>query len=758
MLNFFRKYEKYFFIVITAVIVISFSFFGTYGTLEKNAYVDKPAFTAIDGRQVKTSELDEFLVFLGSDNEDKMFLGGAWGPNFLNDGVIKKDFLETGLAQTLAHPYLEQMRDELEARLQKEKRFVPYQHPQAKFISAANAWKMIAPQIAIQLETLKTSEDPASDDAFDARVKLFLAQRQFPAHYLRYILYQQEKQNSWIQPDPRLERSDLTLFGYRTLSDWFGQGFQRLVAQFIINSAIIAEKQGYSVSKAEVLADLYRHAEESFQQNSNHPNLGVVNVQQYVDEQLRRMHMDQSTAVAIWEKVLLFRRLFQDVGGSAFVDPYTLNQFEKEAHQSADGDLYHLPSNLHLNDLAALQKFELYLAAVSSRTPSAETSLALPETFKTPEEVAKKYPQLVQKRYLVNVGKVNRETLQTKVGLKTAWDWELQEANWSEIKKSFPELGTKTATTNEERQAILDGLERRTRQKVDQFARKKIVEAHPEWLEEALAASTKEKQIVGIQQKGENSFFPEVTDPRTLIDLLDKYPQTQKALESFSADGQIFYRIEVLEKSPSWEVLTFAEANQSGILDSLLDVYLQAGGDKQADRVVEAVRKQYGALKKENSQEMIADYAASRRLVGHLNGLRERFQNHPETITASILDEKMPNESIADLSKRKELKDQWKLIKSPHIVRRGDTNEIVEASEIFALKPGEWSQVYARADGENAFFHIKALATANTTDLYQKAQKIQDVLSSEAQKALAQRLLEDMKGKEALSLKPKEQV
>ncbi len=33
MLAFFRKYQRYFFLVITIVIVISFSFFGTYSTL-----------------------------------------------------------------------------------------------------------------------------------------------------------------------------------------------------------------------------------------------------------------------------------------------------------------------------------------------------------------------------------------------------------------------------------------------------------------------------------------------------------------------------------------------------------------------------------------------------------------------------------------------------------------------------------------------------------------------------------------------------
>lgn len=86
-------------------------------------------------------------------------------------------------------------------------------------------------------------------------------------------------------------------FGYHTLEDWFGPRYVRLVAQFILNSAKVAEQKGYKVSKEEALADLMQHASISYQQNANNPNLGVANLQQYFDEQLRRMNMDQNKAV-----------------------------------------------------------------------------------------------------------------------------------------------------------------------------------------------------------------------------------------------------------------------------------------------------------------------------------------------------------------------------------------------------------------------------------------------------------------------------
>src|ERR1700733_10225613 len=91
MLDFFRRYQRYFFLVITVVIIISFSFFGTYSTLGSNTWREQIAFKAINGCEVTRSDVDEMALFLATDNEDKLLYGGAWGPNFLNDGVIRKD-------------------------------------------------------------------------------------------------------------------------------------------------------------------------------------------------------------------------------------------------------------------------------------------------------------------------------------------------------------------------------------------------------------------------------------------------------------------------------------------------------------------------------------------------------------------------------------------------------------------------------------------------------------------------------------------
>ena len=54
------------------------------------------------------------------------------------------------------------------------------------------------------------------------------------------------------------------------------------------------------------------------------------------------------------------------------------------------------------------------------------------------------------------------------------------------MKKNFLELGSKKASTREERFAALDSLDDKTRNQVDTFARAAIVETHPEWIDQAL--------------------------------------------------------------------------------------------------------------------------------------------------------------------------------------------------------------------------------------------------------------------------------
>lgn len=790
MLDFFRRYQRYFFFVISIVIIISFSFFGTYSTLGSNTWREQLAFQAVDGREVSRSDVDEMALFLGTDNEDKQLYGGVWGPNFLNDGVIRKEFLQTGLAQELVRAYQDEMREPLNKRLEKEKKFVLYTHPHARFLSAENAWGYFAPEMMTHLNVLQTAKEGTDAEAFDSRVKVFLAEKKFPSSMLKQVLRYQERQYSWLTPDPDLDRLDLSLFGYHTIEDWFTPHFTRLVSEFIINASILAEAQGYEVSKAEVMADLIRNTQLSYRQNQNNPLLGVASPEEYFNEQLRLLNMDQARAIKIWRQVLLFRRYFEEAGHSALVDPLAYQTFNDFSHETVTVDLYRLPASLRLANYDALQKFEIYLAAVGKDTR--KDPLALPQEFLSVAEVERVHPELVQKRYLLEVAQVNQRHLQARIGLKELWNWEVDDQNWASLKAQFPELGLKSGKTREERFEALDSLESIVRSKVDAFASTAIVRSHPEWIDQALSAAQPQSMVVGLRAMGGTTPFSGLDKKeqrQELIRLLDQAaldvaPAPHSLLQAYTADNQVYYRIRVIERADQPEILTFAEAASDGTLDDVrtrvLEKYYVAIRE-QNPALYQRENKEWKAFK--NVREAIADHylnkvlaalqavqkalltqekepdtwskdqAASLRFYHYLQQVKAKLEKDPSQ--AETLAHKPITKEAYTLGDRLPLKEQWLLEQTTVSLSRQDRLDAVNTHDAFELPVTGWSSLHAPVNGDLAFFQVTERgedAAKKDIAMAEQVKQAQALLSADAQRVLMQHVLEKIKEKNAISL------
>ncbi|MCE5316360.1 MAG: SurA N-terminal domain-containing protein [Parachlamydia sp.] len=748
MLEFIRKYQRYFYLVITCVIIVSFSFFGTYSTLGGDNYREQIAFTAVDGKPVTRGELEQLVTFIGTDSDDKLLLGGMWGPNFLNDGVIRKDILGTGMAQQLIAQYPNEVSQDFDKRLEKEKRYKPYVHPQARFIGVETAWTYLAPQLKQQYNILRSQGSGIAPEAVDARVRLYLEERQLPAPYLHQILRSQQQQYGFVQPDPNLDRTDLSLFNYHTLDDWFGQRFMRLVGELIINGSKIAQQRGYQVSKEEALADLMRNAEISYRDNQANPNIGVANGAEYFNEQLHRLSLDQNKAAQIWRQVLLFRRLFHDVGQAIFIDPQSLQPFDAYAKATVDGDLYRLPSDLRFNNAETMQLFEAYLNVISKRPEEGKALLDLPTQFLSISEISNVNPELVQKRYLLEVAQANKANLQARVGVKETWNWEVEDKNWEAILEAFPEMGGKKTATREERYAILDKMKEPVRARVDAYARDAIVSSHPEWLEKALQDAESNRMTVTLNLKGGSNPFAGLKDPASLINLLDKATMGEQsaALAKYSADKQNFYRIVVIDRTAQPEVSTFAEAMEAGTLENL--------PKKDNAPLMKAIYEDYaaGIAPEKAPAQLIDDVSASLRFYHYMRGTQSKLKKNPESAT-DLVRIKEEAKDADHLAPREPLANQWRLEKSTHREERSGEAGDVDLQDVFAMAPGTWSRVYTPVTGDLYFFQLKNKGSdASVASLDQIVQNMHRLLSNEAQQQLMQQLLSDIKAKKAISL------
>ena len=742
MLNFFRKYQRYFFIVIAVVIVISFTFFGTYSTLvpqeeEKDSVVG----AAVDGSEMHSKDLRALSLFLknGEDEHGREI-------NIFNDSVLHRDFLLSGLAQLLFEKYSEQLKGDLQERFNRAKAYRPYVHPEASFLSAEAMWNHFYPAMSQHLIELRAAPEPS----FALFCQLYLDQTHFPPELLRRILSYQRSQYPGANEDVSLDQADLALFGFHSIEDWFGPRFVELMNQFIWNASVVAEQRGYRVSREEAKADLLQNGFAILQRETQKTDLSFDEVARYFQFELRKLGMDERKATAAWSRVLLFRRLFQDAGGAVFLDPLVHRQFESYANEVVRVEQYQLPEELRLKDFHSLLKLQVYLDATSVKDPS--TPLALPKQFLPVEEVEKRFPELVAKRFELEYSQIKKEEIALQIGLKEIWEWELAENNWKELCDQFPTIAKGGILSREERFAELEKLETEAREKVDHFARDQMMAAHPEWMDDALEKAVKSKMTLNLKMAGGDIPFTGVSDP---LELLESLERGETVLPRYSADGENFYRIWILKAAPSKEVLTFAEANREGILEALLDAKLRDAYPEVRKKNAalfrtddewkpfEEVRDQVGAqlfrpllraierAHAKEGEELALQFYAKHRLTAHM----EEAKSHPEAITSETNDA---------------LKDQWLLKKKVESVKRSNF-DLQIANDLFALSAGTWSQVHYASNGDLTFFHILD-KSQESGDVSERLIALQETLALDAKKRLFVELLDLFTSKKAIAL------
>ena len=612
MLNFFRKYQRIFFIFIAIVIGVSFSFFGIHQAVDTTKKVeDKEIGKAVDGSSMRQKKMGETSRFISTDRLDYQLAEKGIMPNFFNDGVIRKDFFSTGMGVILATAYLDDLKSDLTSLMVKHKRYKPYVHPQIPFISIETLWQQVLPSQKINLDQFIHEVKEMDSDAFALLVNLYLGETAFPPHLLRNYLQYQEKQFNWAGSDPMLGAADLTLFHCHSLEDWFGPRFVQLVAQFIHNASILAKQKGYQVTTAEARVSLIRNGYESLQMQKGDQKISETEMGEFWKRQLSILHMNEKEAIETWKEILLFRRLFQECGLSVVQDALPYQTFHEFASETAVVELYQLPSCLQLRDFETLMKLQAYIEAVAPKTTKNDL-LTLPTAFYSPEEIKKNHPELLEKRFLVEMAEVEKEELALNVTLKEMWEWQLEKENFSLLMEEFPMLAVSRAEDAEGYFQALEKLPPSTRNKVDIFSRKKVVDQHPEWIEEGLREASMISKEIHVSSKDKKIQLKGIEEGKKLALLLETAPvseQSRKELEMFTDDRETYYRFILLDTDEKETILTFAEANEQGILNELLD--------KECNLMYPILRKKNPGLFKTADGEW-KEVAEVKKELGHL--------------------------------------------------------------------------------------------------------------------------------------------
>ena len=362
----------------------------------------------------------------------------------------------------------------------------------------------------------------------------------------------------------------------------------------------------------------------------------------------------------------------------------------------------------------------------------------------------KKHPELVEKSFTLKWSEVNKEKLQTKVGVKATWQWQLQDDNWQKLASQYPEMQQVAAETVEERLTQLDNLDPAKRQMVDTFSRKEIIKEHPEWILEALQESSPHEETVLLRQEKGPMPFKGITDQKTFVALLENAPvnEVADALSSYTQDNVHFYQIEVVDRAPDYSVVSFKAAKDDKTLNALhaaehkhLENYFEKYFAKlKAD--AEAMQKQYpqAAHFDDENEALLAAY-----FLPYMLEIRQKIQESPENAQEWV--------AFDDED------DTQKLIHSEHQIVRKDTDTAVDKENVFSQEPQVISPIRTNASSGLHFYRVTDNGFLSGFEMMrEKILAQRELLGNAAMAKLGSFLVDEMVRKNATTMIPNEVV
>lgn len=515
--------------MVTFVIIVTFAFFGTSQAISSGGKKDDPVvFKTEQGEKVRKSLLDQTTLFLSSEQSGFPSPWSLFSDNYLNDGIISKEFLHAGVEKKVV-----EYDALLTKKWEKERNFKPFVHAQARALSADSCWTLFAPDIKEKLAALQKG-----DRSFETRATLFESERRFPPALLAQMLRYQEQEYSNMGGDPRLFRGEVSLFGYHNLEDWFGSEYIEECAKVVLNGASLARKKGYVVKRDEVYSEILARTHAVYEGYRREISDHIPNAQAFYQTFIRQNGYDEQTLVKIVESVLLFRRLLDDVSHAPLVDTLAIENFHQFAGEYATLEVTQMPTDLRFKDVEQWKRFEGYLEAVAP-----QSDLGLPTAMDPIEVIEKRAPELVGERYALYVGRLEKRALEAKVSMRETWEWE--EQNLALLQERFPQL----------KQESLDSFDAKKRSKIDAFAREQIVEMHPEWIVFD-DVDMKEVELFLTSVTKKHDALPGVTNFAALV--------KEDEIAGYSEDNKNFYRVLVKSRPETKEVLPLSQCKREG--------------------------------------------------------------------------------------------------------------------------------------------------------------------------------------------------
>lgn len=574
MLGFFRTYQKSLFAVVSFFLIISFLFFGVQNNTGERLTVEKDSDlgTAIDGTSMREKEINHLKRFLQTDNADLHLLAQREMPNMFNDGVIRKDIVERGIAKELFSAFAEELKEQVSAKLVKHKRFRPYKHSLYPSVSVEGLWEHIAPDLKAALSAFKAKEPTYTDETLDALLELYEKEQSFPPHMVAQFMQYQAYQI----PNGKREISEanFALFRARRVSDWFGDRFVELAAQIIYNGAKKAQQEGYTISFEEARSQLQTVAKDALKKQSGKEPTGQE-FDRFYHQQLQHLGMQERDVCNVMRSVMSFRRLLDGIAEEAVVSEERLNEIESTASKKVEMDVYTFATPLSIETKRDMIEFQAYLNAVTPPLVQKTTHiLDLPQTTLDVEKVVTREPNLVEKIYSVAVAQCTKEDALAEIPMQDVLEKLLEPTFYASLRKEVSQLSAWKGEAEADRLQALDGLSDTVREMVEKKAREALFTE--ELLAEVLTRAPKEDRELAVSFGSLKDPLPGISNHLTFMEVLEG----DADIYCYTQDNKHYYTITRKGEGEPMKVLTFAEAREKGVIQAITDAQIKSAYDE----------------------------------------------------------------------------------------------------------------------------------------------------------------------------------
>ena len=573
MTGFFRHLKKGILILIGLIIVVSMAFSGLNSTIARSK--KKEAIyrsQGVDGRSIKESELKAIALFLQGDATSPDNKGE---PLFLlKSNWFVRNLLEPSVIQEIVKNYAPLLQSSLQEKMKEHRKQKMYSHPSDPSICLEKSVAQFFPDFSQCYEDFMKGDSKNFDKDFESLVSLYRIASKVPMNWMKQILYYEQMQKrGQIEVDKSLEHRDISLFKAQKLSDWFGTQTIDLLSQWVYNTAVFARGyesyrgfQGYRVSLGEAESSLRTLIKKNLKRSSSEENSDVS-----PDEMMQRLAHNhglyKEELVSGWQKVMLFRRLFHDVGNVAVKDDI-FKHLIKES-KVANLKTLELDDALKSDSFYHVAKLDTYLNELSLN-PSQKFEKF---SFHDLEDLQKMNSFLVARPFKIKYAKTTLKEAADEIGLTELYEFELSDKGFKFLQAKSANLRSLDLREMQERKTALEALDANEKNRLETLCRLEIVKDRQPIIRDLLV-DQKMQELVYFQtnQKSLN-VLDAIFDTKALSkDLEDslKDEKMRQELFCYSQDNETFFRFEIVEIGKD-QILTFDKANEIGLMNAVVD-------------------------------------------------------------------------------------------------------------------------------------------------------------------------------------------